>query len=154
MGHLSYEESKSKALKIITILGIITIVEVLFALLGKGYIIDGLHFPMAIMGLAMIAMSIVKAYLIVYEFMHMKYEVPGLVKSVLMPTLLLVWAIIAFFYEGNTWRNYRAAATSIEERIDPPGTIQPSDVKDTPKAHDTHGHDDHDDHGHDDGHGH
>ena len=118
MGHLSYSEAKAKALKIIIILGVITIIEVLFALLGKGYIIEGLHFPLAIMGLAMVVMSFVKAYLIVYEFMHMKYEVPGLVKSVLLPTLLLVWAIIAFFYEGNTWKNYRAAATAVEERID------------------------------------
>lgn len=129
MGNLSYTESKAKVLKVILILGVITIVEVLFALLGKGYIIEGLHFPTAIMGLAMIAMSFVKAYLIVYEFMHMKYEVPGLVRSVLMPTLLLVWAIIAFFYEGNTWRNYRAAASSVEERIDPPGTLKAEDVK-------------------------
>ena len=119
MGHLSYEESKSKVLRIIIILGVITIVEVLFALMGKGYIIDGVHFPIFLMGGAMIAMSLVKAYLIVYEFMHMKYEVPGLVKSVLMPTLLLVWAVIAFFYEGNTWKNWRAKATAVETIIEP-----------------------------------
>lgn len=56
----------------------------------------------------MIIMSFVKAYFIVYEFMHMKYEVPGLMKSVLLPTLLLIWAIIAFFYEGNDWQKRRA----------------------------------------------
>ena len=39
--------------------------------------------------------------------MHMKYEVPGLVRSVLLPVLLLVWAIIAFFYEGWAWGNNR-----------------------------------------------
>ncbi len=108
MGHLTYEESKSKALRIIIILGVITIVEVLFALLGKGYLISGVEFPISIMAIAMIVMSLVKAYFIVYEFMHMKYEVPGLVKSVLLPTLLLVWAIIAFFYEGNGWNKSRA----------------------------------------------
>ena len=122
MGHLSYNEAKSKALKVISILGVITIAEVLFALLGKGYIIEGLHFPVAIMGLVMIAMSVFKAYLIVYEFMHMKYEVPGLVKSVLLPTLLLGWAIIAFFYEGNTWMEYRAAASKIENKIEVPAS--------------------------------
>jgi cytochrome c oxidase subunit 4 len=37
----------------------------------------------------------------------MKYEVPGLVKTVLLPTLLLVWAVIAFLYEGNYWNNSR-----------------------------------------------
>ena len=107
MGHLTYEESKAKATKIIIILAIITIFEVVFALMGKGYIIDGVHFPGYITGFVMVALSLVKAYLIVYEFMHMKYEVPGLVKSVLLPTLLLVWAIIAFFWEGSFWKNRR-----------------------------------------------
>lgn len=107
MGHLSYEESKKVALRVITILGIITLVEVVIALLGKGYIISGLHFPWYITGLVMIVLSLTKAYYIVYEFMHMKYEVPSLVRTVLLPTLLLVWAIIAFFWEGSYWKNSR-----------------------------------------------
>jgi len=55
----------------------------------------------------MIAMSLYKAYFIVNEFMHMKYEVKGLAMSVLLPTLLLVWAIIAFLQEGNSWGQRR-----------------------------------------------
>jgi cytochrome c oxidase subunit IV len=105
---LTYEKSKSIAFKTILLLGAITLFEVFMALLGKGYVISGVHFPIWIVGILMITMSIVKAYFIVYEFMHMKYEVPGLVKSVLLPTLLLVWAIIAFFYEGNDWQKRRA----------------------------------------------
>jgi len=106
MGH-SYEKSKKVAYKIISILGVITLAEVAFALIGKGYIIEGLHFPELLIAGVMILMSIVKAYLIVYEFMHMKYEVPGMVKSVLLPLFLLVWAIFAFFWEGNDWNNRR-----------------------------------------------
>lgn len=107
MGHLTYDQSKSKAYKVITILAVITICEVLFALLGKGYLIDGVHFNEMLIAAVMIIMSIVKAYLIVYEFMHMKYEVPGMVKSVLLPLGLLVWAIIAFIAEGKYWKNNR-----------------------------------------------
>ena len=112
MGHLSYEESKKVALRVISVLGVITLVEVIIALLGKGYIIDGLHFPWYITGIIMIVLSLTKAYYIVYEFMHMKYEVPALVKTVLLPTLLLVWAIIAFFWEGNYWKNSRSLVNS------------------------------------------
>lgn len=108
MGHLSYGDSKKRANKIIIILGIITVGEVLFALLGKGYLKEGIQFNHMFMGLVMIVLSIVKAYLIIYEFMHMKYEVPGLVKSVLLPTLLLVWGIIAFTWEGKYWNNSRS----------------------------------------------
>ena len=45
--------------------------------------------------------------------MHMAYEVKGLAMSVLLPTLLLVWAIIAFFQEGDSWGDRR---TLIEEK--------------------------------------
>lgn len=104
---LDYEAGKKKALVIISVLAVITIVEVAFALLGKGYIVEGWHFPVAIMGGVMILFSAVKAYLIIYEFMHMKYEVPGLVKSVLLPMFLLVWGVVAFLYEGSDWNNRR-----------------------------------------------
>lgn len=104
---LSYTESKSVANKTILILGAITIFEVAFALLGKGHLVEGVAFPMFIVATLMIVLSIVKAYLIVYEFMHMKYEMPGLLRSVLLPTLLLLWAVIAFFYEGSTWQDRR-----------------------------------------------
>jgi len=103
MAHMTYEESKKSAFKIIIILAIITIVEVLFALLGKGYLKEGIEFPPVLMGGVMIIMSVVKAYLIIFEFMHMKYEAPGLAKSVLLPTLLLVWGVIAFSWEGSDW---------------------------------------------------
>ncbi|MBK8700881.1 MAG: cytochrome C oxidase subunit IV family protein [Saprospiraceae bacterium] len=112
MGH-SYEESKKIATKTIIILAIITIAEVFFALTGKGYVIPGFHMPHWLIGGVMIVMSIVKAYLIIYEFMHMKYEVPALVKTVLVPTLLLVWAIIAFTAEGSYWQNNRARAKNL-----------------------------------------
>jgi len=108
MGHLSHEESVARATKIIIILAIMTISEVIFALLGKGYLIDGFTMPTIVIAGVMIAMSIAKAYLIVYEFMHMKYEIPGMVKSVLLPVFLLVWAIIAFFSEGAYWNNSRS----------------------------------------------
>ena len=111
MSTLSYEQSKSIALKTILLLAAITVVEVLIALIGKGYIggVDFTHtfIGAAIVGLAMIALSAYKAIRIIFEFMHMKYEIKGMAMSVLLPTLLLVWAIIAFLYEGNWWNDLR-----------------------------------------------
>ena len=107
-GHLSYEEGKKVVVKGLIILAIVTIAEVIVALLGKGYLIKGFHLPVWLVYFLMISMSLYKAYFIVYDFMHMRYEVPGLVKSVLMPTLLLTWALIAFFTEGKTWKEWRA----------------------------------------------
>jgi cytochrome c oxidase subunit IV len=106
MGH-SYEASKKLALKTILILGAVTVLEVAFALLAKGHIIEGVHFPTIVIALVMIAGSIYKAYLVIFEFMHMKYEMPSLVKTVLLPLFLLLWGIIAFFQEGSAWKARR-----------------------------------------------
>ena len=127
MGH-SYEKSKKIALKTILILAGITVVEVLIALTGKGYIIEGFHIVWWLMGFAMISMSLYKAYLIVGEFMHMKHEVRALGMTVLLPTLLLVWAIIAFMYEGGAWKGNREVvnernARTAEELAQPQGML-------------------------------
>lgn len=108
MAHLTYEDSKAIVLKTILILAVVTVVEVLISLLGKGHLIDGFHMPRMLLGTIMIIFSFYKAYLIIYEFMHMKYEVPALIKTVLLPALLLIWVIIAFLMEGHYWNTSRA----------------------------------------------
>ena len=67
------------------------------------------------MNLIMIAGSLYKAYLIVFEFMHMKYEARGLMLSVLLPVGLLIWAIISFLYEGWAWKNNRDTVKAREK---------------------------------------
>lgn len=110
MGHLSYEESIKKVYQGLILLGVVTLVEVGLSLFGKGYIVSGVEDYKAIIylvGLGLIVLSLYKAYFIIYEFMHMRYEVKGLALSVLLPTLLLIWAIIAFFQEGGSWKDRR-----------------------------------------------
>lgn len=114
MAH-DYTSAKKIALKTILILAVVTVIEVMIALTGKGYIIEGYHAPKLIMNTLMIAMSIYKAYLIVFEFMHMKYEARGLMLSVLLPVCLLFWAIIAFLYEGNAWKGNRHKVSELSK---------------------------------------
>lgn len=107
MSH-DYESSKKIALKTIIILAVVTVVEVLIALSGKGYMFNGaLTMPWYIMNFLMIGFSLYKAYLIVGEFMHLAHEVKSMAMSVVLPMFLLVWAIIAFMYEGNAWKGNR-----------------------------------------------
>ncbi len=112
MAH-DYTGAKKIAMKTIIILAVVTVIEVLVALTGKGYIIEGFHAPKLLMNSLMIGMSLYKAYLIVFEFMHMKYEAKGLMLSVLLPVVLLIWAIIAFLYEGDAWKGNRQ---TVDER--------------------------------------
>ena len=107
MGNLSYEESIKVVYKGLGLLAVITLLEVAVALLGNGHIIEGFELPRIIMYPLMIGMSVYKAYFIIYEFMHLKYEVKSMATSILLPTTLLIWAIIAFLQEGGAWKNRR-----------------------------------------------
>ncbi len=107
MSH-DYENSKKIALKTIIVLAVVTVIEVLIALSGKGYLFNGaLEMPWYIMNTMMIGFSLYKAYLIVGEFMHLAHEVRSMAMSIVLPMVLLFWAIVAFMYEGKTWKDYR-----------------------------------------------
>ncbi|GJM33184.1 MAG: hypothetical protein DHS20C18_21850 [Saprospiraceae bacterium] len=110
MAHVSYEESIKKVYKGLVLLGAVTLLEVFISLVGKGHIWpEALEYRWILytVGLVIIILSLYKAYFIVYEFMHMRYEAKGLAMTVLLPTALLVWAIIAFFQEGDSWKGRR-----------------------------------------------
>jgi len=131
--HHSYEDQKKLVFYGLKLLGIITIVEVAFALFAKGHIIPSVTFGKdpgfghALYMMAMIGASLYKAYFIIFFFMHMAHEVRGLVLSVLLPTVLLVWAIIAFFQEGTSWGARRELIKEKnEETVTPAATGKPT----------------------------
>lgn len=122
-GHSTYEEQKQLVFYGLKLLGIITIIEVAFALFAKGHIVPSVTFGkdggfgQALYMIAMVGASLYKAYFIVFYFMHMAHEVRGLVLSVLLPTTLLIWAIIAFFQEGNSWGRSRENIKQKNEQV-------------------------------------
>ena len=111
MSNLSYEESKKRVYFGLRLLAIITLLEVTASLYGKGFILgDGEPHTGVIKWVVvflLIAFSIYKARFIVFEFMHLGYEVKSLSWAVLFPIGLLVWAMFPFFQDGNTWKNRR-----------------------------------------------
>lgn len=48
-----------------------------------------------------IILTILKAFFIVAEFMHLKHETKGLIWTILVPVSLLVWLLIALITEGS-----------------------------------------------------
>jgi hypothetical protein len=123
MSHKTYEESKKAVVKGLFLLGAVTLVEVFISLFGKGHIIPAVKdiawiaYPI---GLIIAILSVYKAYFIIYEFMHMAYEVKGLALTVLLPTSLLIWALFAFFQEGTAWKARREfVKEKNEKKIEP-----------------------------------
>ena len=96
-GQASKDQVK-RILKITMWLSIITIAEVSF-----GLMIPGSGFPKALAAFIFLALTLVKAALIVRVFMHLGDEKKGFVVSVLIPLALFVWFIIAFLADGHFW---------------------------------------------------
>ncbi len=92
-----YKHHVSAVWKTTILLAIITIVEVAGALVYPD------SWPGGVLSLFFIVMSLLKAFYIVGVFMHMKYEKHALVLTVTTPCLFLIWAVIAFLWEGTSW---------------------------------------------------
>ena len=85
-----------KLWKIAMILGVVTTIEFVMAFtLPRGYLLYA----------GFIALTLLKAFYIVSEFMHLKYEVKALIWSILLPTIFVIWLIIALLAEGGSILN-------------------------------------------------
>jgi cytochrome c oxidase subunit IV len=82
----------------------LTIVELMLGYILIGVDSGGLR--LAIKG-AIIILMLAKAFYIVAYFMHLKGEIRNLVMTIIVPLALLVWAIIAFLYDGSAYRSNR-----------------------------------------------
>lgn len=103
-GHLddaAYNAQKKAVYKSTIILAVVTVTEVGMAILWP----EG--WSRLVLNLLFIFMSSMKAFFIMGEFMHLKYETRALTLSILVPFLFLVWAIIAFMMEGESWLNLK-----------------------------------------------
>lgn len=92
-----YKSGVSAVWKATLILGILTIVEVAVAL------ILGPHIPKLLLNSFFVIASVAKAFFIVGEFMHLKYEKRAFILSLGVPLVFLIWLIIAFLLDGHSW---------------------------------------------------
>jgi hypothetical protein len=107
---ITYEESISRVYRVCGILAIVTAVEIIAALAHYSWLPLSPEARVASkvwLNVLFIILSAAKAYYIMSEFMHLRYELKPLTISVLAPFLFLVWAIIAFSYEGVYWLELR-----------------------------------------------
>lgn len=86
------KEKVKKIWMVALILAVVTGIEFVFA-----FTMDAGTLRTAIF----IGLTIVKAFYIVAEFMHLRHEVKVLIWSILLPMVFVVWMIIALLVEGN-----------------------------------------------------
>jgi cytochrome c oxidase subunit 4 len=52
-------------------------------------------------------LTLAKAFYIIAEFMHLRHEIKNLIMSIAVPALLFVWFLIAFLWDGNSFKVLR-----------------------------------------------
>ncbi|KYP13098.1 cytochrome C oxidase subunit IV family protein [Flavihumibacter sp. CACIAM 22H1] len=101
------EASKKEVIKITVILSVITLIELALGFwMYLSHHSLGAFMVMLIKGVILILM-LAKAFYIVAYFMHLKHELKNMIMTIVVPLLLFVWFIIAFLYEGNSYKNLK-----------------------------------------------
>lgn len=100
MAHLTKEESVKRVWRVCGILAVVTAVEIFAALAHYNWFHDS---PRMLLNILFIVLSAAKAFYIMSEFMHLKYELKPMTITILAPFSFLIWGIIAFLWEGKYW---------------------------------------------------
>src|SRR5580693_4631609 len=89
------------------VLLVITIVELILAIGYYEMEFQNRHFVKHVLNGIFIILTLTKAFYIIAEFMHLGHEIKNLILSLGIPALLFVWFIIAFLWDGNSYKNLR-----------------------------------------------
>lgn len=97
--------------KVAIILAVVTAIEYVFAFtMDAGFLRSTIF----------VLLTIVKAFYIVAEFMHLGHEVKGLVYSIILPMMFIIWLIVALVnMEGAAVKDSRGIVD-----YEPAGTEQ------------------------------
>jgi len=102
--HADSNAGKKEIVRVTVILTILTLIE-----LALGFWMIGMpetflrHFIKGVIIILMIA----KAFYIVSYFMHLGHELRNMIMTIVVPLGLFIWFIIAFLYDGNSFKTLR-----------------------------------------------
>ncbi|NCI51805.1 cytochrome C oxidase subunit IV family protein [Sediminibacterium roseum] len=105
-GHQEHSGGGVKEIiKVTIILSVLTIIELILGFWMMGFDHES-GMRLAIKGTIIILM-LAKAFYIVSYFMHLGHELKNLIMTIVVPLALFIWFIIAFLYDGNSFRHLR-----------------------------------------------
>jgi cytochrome c oxidase subunit 4 len=89
------------------VLLVITVVELILAIGYYEMEFQNRHLVKHILNGVFIILTLTKAFYIIAEFMHLGHEIKNLILTLAMPALLFIWFIVAFLWDGNSYKNLR-----------------------------------------------
>lgn len=93
--------------KIFWVLSALTIVELALGFFMYAKHTDLSHGTILTTKIVIAVLTLLKAYYIVSVFMHLGDEIRNMIMTITVPLVLFVWFIIAFLWDGNSWKIMR-----------------------------------------------
>jgi len=101
-GTVTFKNNVQKIWGVLIFLSIITTIEVILGILKPSFLINTNFLHMKLLNWIFIILTIVKAYYITWDFMHMRDEKGSLKKSVVWTSVFLILYLTALLLiEGN-----------------------------------------------------
>ena len=88
-GLLKFKSIEQKIWGVLIFLSIVTIIEVGLGITRPSFLLES-FLQMKILNWIFVALTLVKAYYISLDFMHLRDETSGLVSSIVLPLLILI----------------------------------------------------------------
>jgi len=101
-GLVKFKSNITKIWGIFLFLSIVTVIEVAFGIVKPDFLIDNTFLAMKLLNWIFIILTLVKAYYITWDFMHMRDETKGLRRSVVWTAIFLIcYLVLILLIEGD-----------------------------------------------------
>ncbi|MBV1922587.1 MAG: cytochrome C oxidase subunit IV family protein [Flavobacteriaceae bacterium] len=101
-GRLKFKSNVQKIWGVFILLSIITIVEVGLGIAKPEFLVHGKFLALKYLNWIFLILTIVKAYYITWDFMHMRDEVSGLRRAVVWTSVfLIIYLLFIILVEGD-----------------------------------------------------
>jgi cytochrome c oxidase subunit 4 len=101
-GRLKFKSIKSKIWGVFTLLSIITVIEVYLGIVKPEFLTTNRLFALKYLNWIFLILTVIKAYYITWDFMHMRDEKMGLRRSVVWTAVFLIcYLLFILLVEGN-----------------------------------------------------
>tara|TARA_B100001758_G_C18180496_1_gene489213 strand:+ start:85 stop:408 length:324 start_codon:yes stop_codon:yes gene_type:complete len=103
---MSKENSTREIWLVFWILLVVTAVEVILGIIKPSVLVDNYIIGVTLLNMTFIVLTIVKAYYIVYAFMHLGSERKNLKMSILLPVWVLIPYLLFILLTESTFQEF------------------------------------------------
>lgn len=101
-GLLKFKSNQNKIWGVFTFLSIVTIIEVALGIIRPEFLVEHRILAMRLLNWVFIILTLVKAYYITWDFMHMRDELRALRRAVVWTAIFLIcYLVLILLIEGD-----------------------------------------------------